>query len=106
MKNYRVFDHTADIGCEIYGSSRKELLANAVMAMFDILIDQPSEHRENSEATEAAKWQERIVTISGSDWEDLLINFLRESLYLFNGAGWIIRHCEIAEHNSKTFLLQ
>jgi SHS2 domain-containing protein len=106
MKNYRIFDHTADIGCEVSGRSREELLVNAVMAMLDILIDQPSGHRKNNAATEAAKWQERIVTISGSGWEDLLINFLRESLYLFNGEGWIIRHCAIAQYNSKRMIVR
>jgi SHS2 domain-containing protein len=97
MKYYRVFDHTADVGCEVYGRSRKELLSHAVEAMFDILIDQPAE---------TAKWQEKTVAITGGDWEDLLINFLRESLYLFNGEGWIVRHCSIDQLNSKKMIVR
>ena len=97
MKNYRIFDHTADIGCEVYGRSRKELLTHAVEAMFDILTDRPAE---------TAKWQEKTITIAGGDWEDLLMNFLRESLYLFNGEGWIVRHCLIDQLNSKKMIVR
>lgn len=106
MKNYRIFDHTADIGCEVYGRSKKELLTHAVEAMFDILIDQPAGHLPNVAPAETAKWQEKTIAIDGGDWEDLLMNFLRESLYLFNGEGWIVRHCLIDQLNSKKMIVR
>ena len=38
--------------------------------------------------------------------EDLLINFLREILYLFNGTGWVVRNCEIMECGNKRLKAQ
>jgi len=82
MSNYKFFDHTADIGVEISGRTKKELFANASNAMFDILIEtmtikvhQPKRHKK----------RQRTVTVDGKDPEDLMINFLRELLYWFNG---------------------
>ncbi len=39
MKLYNLIDHTADIGCEIFGKTRKELFANGVAALFDIMLE-------------------------------------------------------------------
>ena len=82
MSNYKFFDHTADIGVEISGRTKKELFANAASALFDVLIE-----NNDSKNKSAAKTQKRqkTVTVQGADMEDLLINFLRELLYLFNG---------------------
>ncbi|MBN2569706.1 MAG: archease, partial [Deltaproteobacteria bacterium] len=38
-EKYTVFDHTADLGVEIYGSDEKELFSNAAHALFDIMTD-------------------------------------------------------------------
>ena len=63
MSNYKFFNHTADIGVEITGSTKKDLFVNAAEALFDVMIENKT----------------------GADVSDLLINFLREILYLFNG---------------------
>jgi SHS2 domain-containing protein len=98
MLNYKFFDHTADIGVEISGRTKKELFANAAYAMFDILI----ENNENKiKSTEKTQKRQKTVTMEGSDVEDLLINFLRELLYLFNGTCWVVNHCEIVECGNK-----
>jgi SHS2 domain-containing protein len=82
---YRIFDHTADLGVEIYGKTIPELFANAAFAVFDIITD-----LRCVRATE-----ERQLVIEGSGWEDLLVNYLREILYLFNGEGFLLKECEI-----------
>ncbi len=87
MKKYKLLDHTADIRVEVWGKTRKELFGNAVVAMFDVMVDWPSED-------EIKLLEEKIVKITGNDLEDTLINFLRETLYLFNGKGWLIKSCE------------
>ncbi len=38
MKQYRLFDHTADIGCEIFGKTRKEIFAHSVAALCDVIL--------------------------------------------------------------------
>ena len=46
--------------------------------------------------------KEKALTVEGSDPADLLINFLREILYLFNGEALIIGKCEITKCGNKT----
>ena len=93
MSNYKLFDHTADIGVEVTGRTRKELFVNAANALFDIMI-------ENKAGQKAVNRQKKI-TVEGADVADLLINFLRELLYLFNGEQFITVSCEIIEFSNK-----
>jgi SHS2 domain-containing protein len=103
MSNYKFFDHTADIGVEISGRTKKELFANAASALFDVLIE-----NNDSKNKSAAKTQKRqkTMTVQGADLEDLLINFLRELLYLFNGVHWVVSHCKILESGNKMLKAQ
>jgi SHS2 domain-containing protein len=98
MPNYKFFEHTADIGVEISGRTKKELFANAACAMFDILIEK---NESNSKSDEEAKRQQKKVSVDGADLEDLLINFLRELLYLFNGEKFITVSCEIIKFTNQ-----
>lgn len=93
MSKYKFFDHTADIGVEVTGRTRKELFVNAANALFDVMI-------ENRTGREAVEWQKKI-TIEGSDIDDLLVNFLRELLYLFNGNRFVMNRCEVIEFSNK-----
>jgi SHS2 domain-containing protein len=87
MDRYRVFDHTADLGVEIYGTTVKELFANAAFAVFDMLTD----------LDRVLTSEERKIIVEGEGWEDLLVNYLREVLYLFNGEGLLLREYSIIE---------
>jgi SHS2 domain-containing protein len=81
MKAYHTFDHTADLGLAITGASGAELFANAALAVFDVITDLARvEPRET-----------RRIVAEGDGPEDLLINFLREVLYLYNGERWLIK---------------
>ena len=97
MRKHKTFDHTADIGIEITGKTRKELFGNAVAAMFDVMVDWPSEDKRLFSADEIKPLEEKRIKITGNDLEDTLINFLREALYLFNGKCWLIKSCEPLE---------
>ncbi len=81
MKPYHTFDHTADLGLAIRGASREELFANAAVAVFDIITD----------LARVEPREERRIVAEGDSAEDLLINFLREVLYLYNGERWLLR---------------
>ena len=39
MKNYRMLDHTADIGFEVKGPTIEQLFENAGDALFEIMAD-------------------------------------------------------------------
>ncbi len=85
--SYRVFDHTADLGIEISGETIGEVYAGAALALFDLLTD-PSAVRES---------EERTVAVEGEDEADLLVNFLREVLYAWNGEGFLVKTCAVRE---------
>jgi SHS2 domain-containing protein len=93
MSNYKLFDHTADIGVEISGRTKKELFAHAAQALFDVMI-------ENKTGGDAAK-KRKIIIVEGVDASDLLINYLRELLYLFNGEKYVTVHCEMIRFSNK-----
>ena len=86
MKNYRVFDHTADLGVEVYGKTPEALFDNAALALFDLMVD----------AAGIQSTQCRNMVIEGADRTDLFVNFLREILYLFNGEGFVLTACRIS----------
>lgn len=97
MKNYKLLNHTADISIEVWGKTRKELFANAVAAMFDLMIDMSGNEGEK-------KLEQKTIKTAGNDLEDTLINFLREALYLFNGRGWLVRACQPLELTGKNIV--
>ena len=103
MSNYKFFDHTADIGVEISGRTKKELFANAANALFDVLIENNNSKSKSAKKTQ--KWQ-KTLTVEGADVEDLLINFLREILYIFNGESWVVSNCKITECGNKRLKAQ
>jgi SHS2 domain-containing protein len=98
MSNYKFFDHTADIGVEVSGRTRKKLFVNAAKALCDVMIE--------SKAGEKSAKQLKKITVEGADAADLLINFLRELLYLFNGEQFITDSCEIIKFNNKELQAQ
>lgn len=93
MSNYKFFDHTADIGVEVTGRTRKELFVNVADALFDVMI--------LHKAGRATAKQRKKITVDGADVADLLINFLREILYLFNGEKFVTGSCEIIKFTNK-----
>ncbi|HNQ84068.1 MAG TPA: archease [Bacteroidales bacterium] len=97
MKKYKLIDHTADIGCEIYGGTRKELFANSVVALFELMLGRKTISRTN----ENPALETKSLTVEGEDLEDLFINFLREVLYLFNGEGWVVVSCQPLQLTTK-----
>ncbi len=99
MSKYKTFDHTADIGIEITGKTRKELFGNAVMAMFDVMVGPISEG-------EKKPLEKMKIKITGKDIEDTLINFLREILYLLNGKGWLTKKCKILALSNREIVTQ
>lgn len=101
MKKHELFDHTADLGLEIYGRTKRELFANAAMALFDVML-------QDIEPPTKRGGKERVKTriVQGADVEDLLVNFLRELLYWFNGVGWVLKRVSILSCGSKRLVVQ
>ena len=83
--SYELIDHTADFGIRVSGPSAIELFHNAALALMDQLV-------------EAAKPCERLtrqLRVEGDDWPDLMVNWLREILYLWVGEERLVRSVQI-----------
>jgi SHS2 domain-containing protein len=90
-KTFRLFDHTADLGVEIFGHTREDLFVHAVLAIVELTTD----------AKRIAPDLEKRFTVEGADQTDLFINYLREVLYLINGEGFLPRGVSIDEFHSR-----
>jgi protein archease len=86
MESFRVLEHTADVGFEAFGLTREEVFVNAARALQDLSVDLGSiEAREKF-----------AVEVEGENGAELLVNWLSQLLFLFDGEGWVFRHFEIA----------
>jgi SHS2 domain-containing protein len=80
---YRIFDHTADLGVAVFAPTRADLYAGAAEALFDLLTDRAAVREVTV----------REVAVTGEGPEDLLVNFLREALFAWNGEGFLAKSC-------------
>jgi SHS2 domain-containing protein len=87
QKPYEFFDHTADIGVHIYGTTLPELFTNAAQAMYEVLgsLAKGEERREKS------------VRIDAPTLEDLLHDWLMELLYDFAANQVLYDRLDITE---------
>lgn len=91
MKRYRLFEHTADLGVQVFGATINELFVNGAFALFDLLAD----------LDKVRQVVVRNVTVTGGDLSDLWVNYLRECLYLWNGEGLLLVNYTIVSIDQK-----
>ncbi len=85
MSNFSIIDHTADMGLKVRGETLEKLFENAAGSMIRLVVKVPDAHP--SETAE--------VHVSGSDLEDLLVRWLGEILYFFEGEKKIATNVRI-----------
>ena len=88
--SYEIIDHTADLGIIIKGGNIKELFVNAANAMTDLMVK--ADIRE--------KVAKRKLIVEGEDLPDLMVRWLSEILYLFNGEHILVSAIEIGSISS------
>ena len=91
MDDYQLIDHTADVGLHVKGADPVDLFTKAGLALFDVLTD----------ISELQGSHVQKIRIDGDDWPDLMVNWLRELLYLWSGEEKLVYAIEI-ESLSKT----
>jgi len=74
LKKYSIINHTADIGLECRGETVEALFEAAAEGMFSILTD----------LKDVTVKQRHTVELCASSYDDLLIQWLQELLYLFS----------------------
>lgn len=83
---YRLIDHTADLGFTVEAPDLPALFARAGLALHDIMADSRA----------AAPIVERRLDVEGADLEDLLVRFLEEAHYAFEGERILFREVEVS----------
>jgi SHS2 domain-containing protein len=80
-------DPTADCGIQVFGADLKALFENAGLALFDLIAD----------ISLVKSGFAYSLQVSGSDWPDLMVNWLRELLYLWTGKELLVKEIEVIE---------
>ena len=91
---YRIIEHTADFGIHVYGRDINRLFANASHVLFDLITD----------ARILEGKVEDTIRISGDDWPDLMVNWLRELLCLWTVGDRLVKDVDIT--NLSEYSLQ
>ncbi|HEY6393991.1 MAG TPA: archease [Candidatus Binataceae bacterium] len=86
---FREFEHTGDLGIEVFASSRAELLARAAIAMSQLMV----------EAQRVRSIESRQIEVYADSDADLIHDLLAGALNLFLGDGFIWRDVKIEEAN-------
>lgn len=89
--SYQFIDHTADLGIIVKADSLDKLFKEAALSMTHIMIGEiPLEKNETME-----------LNIEGEDLADLMVNWLSEILYLFEGEKKLLTDVKIKSISPK-----
>jgi len=71
MERFRPLSHPSDVGIQVFGRDRKELLENAAFGMFCLMAD-----------LKRVQAKEKLaVKVKGNDLDSLLVNWLNELIF-------------------------
>jgi SHS2 domain-containing protein len=83
--SYRLIDHTADLGIVVQGDDEAAIFENTAHAMFDLITD----------IRRLDACEKLTIQVAGADRVDLMVNWLRELLYLWNGKHHLLKQATI-----------
>ncbi|MFQ5849064.1 MAG: archease [Candidatus Binatia bacterium] len=86
-KSYRITKRSSELAVKVFGKTQAEVLTNSAFALFDLMTDLEKVQVRDSLPLE----------VEGIDDDDLMVNWMRELLYLFQGGGYILKEFEILE---------
>ena len=84
---YELIEHTADVGIRVWADDVKGLFEEAARGLFDIITDIKTVNAQI----------ERSVTVRGSGWEEVMVAWLTELLYLHEVKGLLFCDFSVAE---------
>lgn len=82
---FEILEHPADIGFRAFGATLEDLFAQAAVAMLSIACD----------LAPVAPRIEYELSAGGADYESLLVNWLSEVLYWFDGKRIVLRELQV-----------
>jgi SHS2 domain-containing protein len=87
QKKYRLMTRQSELAVRVVGNSQADLFANSAFALFDVMTD-----------LEKIEVKERLpLEVEGADRDDLMVNWMRELLYLYQGSGYLLKDFQIRE---------
>jgi SHS2 domain-containing protein len=87
QNKYRLTRRQSELAVRVTGNSQADLFANSAFALFDVMAD-----------VDKIEVKERInLEVEGTDRDDLMVNWMRELLYLYQGSGYLLREFNIGE---------
>jgi SHS2 domain-containing protein len=87
MEPFEIVEHTADVGFRAWAEDVAQLFEHSALALMSIAA-------EPGTITGHGQY---VVTVSGHDYESLLVNWLGEVLYLFDSAHFAAREFAVEE---------
>ncbi|MFP4036497.1 MAG: archease [Desulfobacteraceae bacterium] len=84
---YTLIDHTADLGMRVYGDTQEQLFENAALALIDLLVTGVGPSDRGSKPIR--------ISAEGDDPADLMVRWLGEILYLFQGETLILTSIKV-----------
>jgi len=84
---FTTFEHTADLGLRVEADSIESLFEEAAAGLISIIC-------RNPEAI--GRGETRQIRVRGTDWDELLHDWLDELLYLFSAEHWLAARCRVA----------
>jgi len=89
---FRILEHPADMGIEASGADLREAFRQAALGLISIVVDPSSVHLS----------VQKEISVEGSDVENLLVRWLSEILYLYDGEDYIAGSIEIVKLSPTT----
>ena len=87
QKKYRIFSRSSDLAVKVFGKSQADLFANSAFTLFDVLTD-VDKVEVNDHLT---------LEVEGADRDDLMVNWMRELLYLYQRSGYLLKEFVVRE---------
>ncbi len=79
VRGFKILEHPADLGIEAWGSTLPEAFEQAASCLMSIILD-----------TDAVVTRtHREITLDATDYEHLLVKWLGEILYLYDGRNFV-----------------
>ncbi len=98
-KPYEIIEHTADVGLKANGATLKELFENAAKGMFDIIEGKKVHKRISAQVHKKIEIRKEV-----DDFEELLVDWLSELLYIFNKESILFNDFRISRLDNKNLV--
>jgi SHS2 domain-containing protein len=93
---FTILEHPSDLGIEARGVTLQDSFERAAEGMMSVIVD----------VSTIESRQEKKISIEAFDKEQLLVRWLSEILYLYDGQKFLSKEFHIKEFSSKKLIAQ